>query len=90
MYNLENDQGEVKNLAKAMPDLFQALMANYISYTEKFKVLGMFDEYEAVKEVENKFKRKIINVLKPWLLGLAGLLIIWFIRRRRKKKEQRN
>ena len=85
LYNLEKDPGEVVDLAKQEPAVFKDLMASYVEYTQKFGVLEMFDGYEAVKEVENKFKRKIIAALKPWLIGLGSFLIIWSIWRRRKK-----
>jgi len=87
LYNLETDPGEVLDLAKTQPALFKELMTHYVDYTKKYGVLDMFEGYEAVKEVENKFKRKIINALKPWLIGLGILFIVWFIRRRWKKKE---
>jgi len=88
LYNLKTDPGETKDLAKAMPAVFQQLMIEYTNYTKKYGVLDMFEGYEAVKEVENKFKRKIIGAIKPWLIGLGVVLIGWFIRKRvRKKKE---
>ncbi len=87
LYNLEKDPGETNDLAKAMPALFEELMAHYVRYTEKYKVLEMDEDYQAVKEVENKFKRKIIKAVKPWLIGLGILLIGLFLRRQWKKKQ---
>lgn len=87
LYDLENDPGEVNNLAKTQPAVFKELMNHYMDYTKKYAVLDMFEGYEAVKEVEYKFKRKIINAVKPWFIGLGLFLIAWFVRRKLRKKQ---
>jgi len=75
LYNVKNAPGETKDLAKAMPDVFQHLMTEYVNYAKKYSILEMFDGYEAVKEVENKFKPKIIGAIKPWLIVFVLILI---------------
>ena len=87
LYNLENDPGETNDLAKIKPAVFKEMMGHYMDYTKEYAVLNMFEGYEAVKEVENKFKRKIINAVKPWLIGLGLLLIALLVRRRLRKQQ---
>lgn len=81
LYNLKKDPGETKNLASANPNLFKELMADYQTYVKKYNVLTMPEGYEAVKEVQFKFRRKIQKHVMPWLIGLGILLVGLFIRR---------
>jgi len=54
-------------------------------YTKKVGVLEMPEGYEAVLEIQNKFRKKIVNAIKPWLfVGLGLLLLVFFLRKRRK------
>ena len=87
LYNHENDPGETNDLAKIKPAVFKEMMGHYMVYTKEYAVLNMFEGYEAVKEVENKFKRKIINAVKPWLIGLGLLLIALLVKRRLRKQQ---
>lgn len=82
LYDLRKDPGETMDLAKIQPAIFQDLMRSYVDYTKKYGVLDMFEGYEAVKEVENKFKRKIITASKPWIMGVLILLAGWIIWKR--------
>lgn len=88
LHNLQNDPGEMTDLAASMPDLYQELLKDYKEYAVKFKVLDMPEGYQAVKEVEAKFRRKIKKAVTPWLIGLGVLVVALFIRRRRRKGKE--
>lgn len=83
MYNLKKDPGEVNNLATAKPKLFAELLADYEAYTKEFKVMKMADDYDMMKEVQRKFKMKVLKQVAPWLIGLLILIGFFLIRRRK-------
>ena len=86
MYNLKKDQGEVHDLALSEPELFKDMLNDYDAYTKKVNVLEMADDYDLMKEVQRKFKVKIIKNIRPWLIGLLVLIIFLFIRKKRKAR----
>ena len=85
LYNIKSDPGETKDLSSVNPDLFKEMLADYATYTKKFKVLDMPPGYNYVSEVKRKFKVKIKKTAMPWLIGLSLILAIFFICRYLKK-----
>lgn len=85
MYDLSTDPGETKDLASVQPKLFQALKADYEIYKKEMGVLEMPDDYEAVKEVQNKLVRKVKKAVMPWLVGILFVFVGFFIGKRYRK-----
>ena len=90
MYNLATDPGETVDLAASEPALFKILKADYAAYCTKYGVLEMPASYGPILEVQAKFQRKIMTVLKPILLIGLALLGYYFFRRRRKRQLMEN
>ena len=86
LYDIENDPGEMKDLAATNKPLFEDMMKEYGLYTAKVGVLEMPAGYSVMGEVQRKFKVLLVEKIKPWLFGLVILLIGLFLRRRRKKQ----
>jgi arylsulfatase/uncharacterized sulfatase len=88
LYDIVSDPGETRDLAVAMPGLFQTMQADYAAFAARDQVLPMPAGYTAAQQINDTAIR---TVLVPQLLrGLAGLLVlaafatgvIWWRRRR--------
>ncbi len=86
LFNLQNDPGEMKDLAATDKALFDDMMQEYKQYTAKFGVLEMPQNYSVMGEIQRKFKAQIVEKITPWLIGLGVLLIALFLRRRSRKQ----
>ncbi len=51
LFNMKNDPGETTDLSKQMPKLYQNMLREYRSYTERTGVLPMPDNYTVSKQV---------------------------------------
>ncbi|MEM1120818.1 MAG: sulfatase-like hydrolase/transferase [Bacteroidota bacterium] len=87
LYNLTIDPGETKDLAESKPKLFQEMMADYEAYKAEVGVLEMPEDYETLKEVTAKLRRKISIVAIPLIVGLLLALIGWWISRNMRKPQ---
>ncbi len=86
LYDIENDPGEMQDLAATDKLLFDNMMKDYEAYAAKVSVLEMPVGYSVMGEVQRKFKVLIVEKLTPWLIGLLILLVALFLRRRRRKQ----
>ena len=76
LYNLKNDPGEMIDLKKEMPTLFAEMINEYHQYTERYNIVEMGFNYEPLKEVQNKFIAQMGSKIRPWGLGLIGLILL--------------
>ena len=85
-YNLTTDPGETKDIAKAFPDKFNALMDAYNEYAKSVGVIEMEEGYSAEGEVGRKSVLKILSNNAIYILGSLALFIglFWYWKRRRK------
>jgi len=90
LYDIRNDPGETRDLQSRMPDVFNALQADYAAYAKANGVLPMPAGYEPHRQV---LTNALVNVYiprfrKPALALLAGLVVlaaaIVVIRRRKR------
>jgi len=86
LYNLQNDPGEMKDLAATEKVVFDDMMKEYKQYAAKVGVLDMPQNYSVMGEIQRKFKVHLMELATPWLIGLVGLIIVFFLRRRRRKE----
>ena len=82
LYNLKNDPGEMIDLKKEMPTLFSEMINEYHQYTERYNIVEMGFNYEPLKEVQNKFIAQMGRKIRPWGLGLIGLILMTVIWRK--------
>jgi arylsulfatase A-like enzyme len=90
IFNIKNDPGETIDLSTFIPEFFQELKEDYKAYVANVGVLKMPVNYEVIKEVERKFKKKIIKKVLPWAVGIVSLFIIFIIIIIRKRKKRKN
>jgi arylsulfatase/uncharacterized sulfatase len=87
LFDIVRDPGETRDLSAEMPDLFQAMQADYQAYARSHGVLPMPAGYDPVRQVEIN---ALLNVYVPrfqWpALALLALLLTggWLWWRRRK------
>ena len=87
LFDIVRDPGETRDLSTEMPDLFQAMQADYQAYARSHGVLPMPPGYDPVRQVEIN---ALLNVYVPrfqWpALALLALLLTggWLWWRRRK------
>jgi len=88
LYDIRNDPGETKDLRSQLPDVFQAMQADYAAYAKANGVLPMPEGYDPIQQVQIN---ALINVYVPRFLRtglpiLAGLVLLVsafvFLRRR--------
>ncbi len=85
LYNLKNDPGETKDLAKANPEKFKELRNAYDEYAKSVGVIEMEEGYSAEGEVGRKSAIKVLSDNAIYILGVFVFIIaiIWFWRKRR-------
>ena len=93
LYDHAKDPAEVNDLAATMPDLFEAMLADYETYAARFGVLALPDGYQAERQVRlNAMARQLsfhagaLIAIGAAVLALLGLLIFWLLRRRMRKR----
>ncbi len=86
LYNLQNDPGEMQDLAKSDVPLFDDMRKAYQQYATKMGVLEMPPNYSVMLEIQRKFKVHLIELATPWLIILGVLFVGLFLRRRRRKQ----
>jgi len=93
LYDHAKDPAEVNDLAATMPDLFEAMLADYETYAARFGVLALPDGYQAERQVRlNAIARQLsfhagaLIAIGAAVLALLGLLIFWLLRRRMRKR----
>ncbi len=88
MYDLSTDPGETIDLRASHPALFSDLIKEYNNYTAANGVIEMGINYEALNEIQNKYRAQLVKVVKPWVFGFLAVfvvLIIWIGRRRKRQ-----
>jgi arylsulfatase/uncharacterized sulfatase len=93
LYDHAKDPAEVNDLAATMPDLFEAMLADYETYAARSGVLALPDGYQAERQVRlNAMARQLsfhagaLIAIGAAVLALLGLLIFWLLRRRMRKR----
>jgi len=93
LYDHAKDPAEVNDLAATMPDLFEAMLADYETYAARSGVLALPDGYQAERQVRlNAIARQLsfhagaLIAIGAAVLALLSLLIFWLLRRRRRKR----
>ena len=90
LYDLAHDPGETHDLAKAEPERFKALLADYDAYAKRVGVLEVPKGFDSQKQVRTNALVKQVGFLGPKLaagvLGLAVVVLglIWLLRRPRR------
>lgn len=74
LYHLASDPGEVRDLAKAQPQLFQSMLADYQAYAKANGVLDMPKGYNADDQINLYAMRR--QGARPWIFGGAVLLLL--------------
>jgi arylsulfatase/uncharacterized sulfatase len=93
LYDHAKDPAEVNDLAATMPDLFEAMLADYETYAARSGVLALPDGYQAERQVRlNAIARQLsfhagaLIAIGAAVLALLSLLIFWLLRRRMRKR----
>ena len=93
LYDHAKDPAEVNDLTATMPDLFEAMLADYETYAAHSGVLALPDGYQAERQVRlNAMARQLsfhagaLIAIGAAVLALLGLLIFWLLRRRMRKR----
>lgn len=77
LYDLESDPGETRDLAAAMPALYEAMQDDYASYAREVGVLPMPDDYSLTRQVAvNALLFSYLPRYRGWILLVAGALVI--------------
>ena len=93
LYDHAKDPAEVNDLAATMPDLFEAMLADYETYAARSGVLALPDGYQAERQVRlNAIARQLsfhagaLIAIGAAVFALLSLLIFWLLRRRTRKR----
>ena len=93
LYDHAKDPAEVNDLAATMPDLFEAMLADYDAYAARSGVLALPDGYQAERQVRHNaiarqlsFHAGALIAIGAAVLALLSLLIFWLLRRRMRKR----
>ena len=93
LYDHAKDPAEVNDLAATMPDLFEAMLADYETYAARSGVLALPDGYQAERQVRlNAIARQLsfhagaLIAIGVAVFALLSLLIFWLLRRRMRKR----
>jgi arylsulfatase/uncharacterized sulfatase len=90
LFNTAEDPGETRDLAPAMPERVNRMLADYADYAERNGVIGMPEDYDIHAQLSrNALMRQLGFYSRPVLAGLFGLAglvwaVLWFSRRRRR------
>ena len=87
LYNITVDPGETNDLSKQEPQLFAELISDYAAYTKKYGVIEMGAHYEAHKIVGEKLAKRLMNAVRPWVIGLLVLVVGWRVWRRYRRRK---
>ena len=74
LYDIVRDPGETRDLAAAMPGLFQTMQADYAAFAARDQVLPMPAGYTAAEQINDTAFRTM--VLPKIMGGLAALLAL--------------
>jgi len=95
LYDLSTDPGETTDVSAANPKLFESMMAEYKSYSEKVGVIELGPNDSAFKQLFKNVATKALHKYWPYVVGvvvaMAAVLyfsfrtIRGFVRRRRAK-----
>lgn len=93
LYDHAKDPAEVNDLAAAMPELFQEMLAEYEAYAKRSGVLPLPDDYQVERQVRRNaigrqlsFHAGTLIAIGGGLVGGIGLLVFLFLRRRKRKR----
>ena len=93
LYDHAKDPAEVNDLAATMPDLFEAMLADYETYAARSGVLALPDGYQAERQVRlNAIARQLsfhagaLIAIGAAVFALLSLLVFWLLRRRMRKR----
>ncbi len=73
LYDISDDPGETIDLRERMPDLYQAMLADYMAFSRDNAVLPMPEDYSVPKQV---MINTIVFFYLPRYLPYAGLLLV--------------
>jgi len=92
LYDIARDPGETTDLAAAMPDLVQTMLADYEAYADRVGVLDLPPGYDVQRQVVHNVRMKQLEMYW-WVLAIAAgvligiiTLIIWGMRRLFRKR----
>ena len=88
LYDLSVDPGETNDLSQSDPQGFAEMIKHYDDYTTQYGVLEMGINYMPLQEIQNKLIAQLKTAIRPWLLGIAVIIIGLFIRRRIRRKKR--
>jgi arylsulfatase/uncharacterized sulfatase len=88
LYDIRNDPGETKDLRSQLPDVFQAMQADYAAYAKANGVLPMPEGYDPIQQVQinaliNVYVPRFLRTGLPILAGLVLLVTVFVFLRRR-------
>ena len=93
LYDHAKDPAEVNDLAATMPDLFEAMLADYDAYAARSGVLALPDGYQAERQVRHNaiarqlsFHAGALIAIGAGVFASLSLLIFWLLRRRKRKR----
>ena len=93
LYDHAKDPAEVNDLAATMPDLFEAMLADYETYAARSGVLALPDGYQAERQVRHNaiarqlsFHAGALIAIGAGVFASLSLLIFWLLRRRKRKR----
>lgn len=81
LYDLVNDPGETKDLAKSSTPLFEEMKNYYKDYTAQYGVLEMGVDYEPLLEIQHKLGAQLKEAAFPWVIGGVLILVLLIGRR---------
>jgi arylsulfatase A-like enzyme len=78
LYDIARDPGETTNLAAAMPDLVQTMLADYEAYADRVGVLDLPPGYDVQRQVVHNVRMKQLEMYW-WVLAIAAGVLIGII-----------
>lgn len=89
LFDIANDPGEARDLAKERADLFTEMMADYGAYEERFGVLPVPPDFDGEQRIQRLGWQASLRNHGGWLalaLALIGGLLVLAVRRLRRRK----